>query len=72
MSKREEVVEIVNSMMDYFDADYWEDLDSLLKMDLMCEVEECLDINIPLSIFDEPLTKSQFVEACLGVWEQQS
>jgi len=69
MNKREQLREIVDSMCDYFDVEYYDDLDSLMKMDLIVEVEECLDINIPLSIFDQELTRKQFIDACLEVYE---
>ena len=69
MSKQQQVKEIISSMMDFFDVDDFDDLDSLMQMDLVCEIEECLDINIPLSILDQTLTRRQFTEAVIGIYE---
>lgn len=69
-NKREVVTEIVDSMLDYFGVDCFDDLDSLHRMDLIVEVEECLDINIPLNFFDEDLNRKQFINKVLDIYEQ--
>lgn len=69
MNKRERIAEIVDSMLDYFEVDSFDDLDSLMQMDLITEIEDCLDINLPLSLLDHEFTRRQFIDAVLGIYE---
>lgn len=69
MTKREQVKEIVDSMLDYFDADSFDDLDNSMLGDLVTELEDCLEIELPLQILDEELTRKQFIDVVLQVYE---
>jgi acyl carrier protein len=71
MNKREQIKEIIDSMMDYFDVDDFDDLDSLMQMDLLAEVEECLDINIPMSFLDKEMNRKEFTLGVLAIYEGQ-
>lgn len=72
MSKREQIVDIVESMLDYFEVDSYDDLDSLMQMELVTELEDCLDLTIPISIYNSGrLGRKAFIDAILEIYENE-
>jgi acyl carrier protein len=71
MHNRERISDIVDSMLDYFEVDSFGELDSLMQMELITELEDCLAINIPLSVCGSDLQRKAFIDAVLEIYEYE-
>jgi len=66
MNKNNSLVDLINETIDNFmeiaNKDQFEDLDSLDHMELIMDIEETLDINIPISDLEGTPTREQMVQ----------
>jgi acyl carrier protein len=67
MNTESEIKKLLGLYYDYFQYDDFEDLDSLSKMDILTELEDVFDTNLPLSIYDTNPSERQFVKLVVEI-----
>jgi acyl carrier protein len=61
MNIEEEIRKILDLYYNYFKYEDFEEVDSLSKMDILTELEDEYEANIPLSVFDSNPDEETFI-----------
>ena len=62
---------VILRALDDHSVTFFDELDSLARMDLLADIEDRLSISLPLTIIDLPVTIRQVKLAILAIYQQE-